>query len=62
VRAIGRFLNERDPEPTATIFDDERRFQSKPWSGEHACGDDGLWSGLFDGSHVSAHYRVIMSE
>jgi transposase len=39
LRAIVRFLAERDPEPTATIFDG-RTLQSTPESGEHA-GYDG---------------------
>ena len=39
LRAIVRFLAERDPEPTATIFDG-RTVQSTPESGDHA-GYDG---------------------
>ncbi len=39
LRAIVRFLAERDPEPTATIFDG-RTLQPTPESGERA-GDDG---------------------
>jgi transposase len=39
LRAIVRFLAERDPEPTATIFDG-RTLQSTPESGDHA-GYDG---------------------
>src|SRR5262249_438841 len=39
LRAIVRFLNERGPEPTATIFDG-RALQSTPESGERA-GYDG---------------------
>jgi len=39
LRAIVRFLNERDPEPSAMIFD-RRMIQSTPESGDHT-GYDG---------------------
>jgi transposase len=40
LRAIVRFLKEREPEPTATIFDGRTLLQSTPESGERA-GYDG---------------------